>query len=109
MGGVARSELVAAVTEGGGFGFLGMVREPIDLMGSEVTELHAHGIKRFDVNLIPAATDAGLLEAQLSACIDLAVPVVGLFWDVALKLVARLRGAGNRPVITALLCPGGVW
>ena len=27
MGGVARSELVAAVTEAGGFGFLGMVRE----------------------------------------------------------------------------------
>ena len=29
MGGVARSELVAAVTEAGGFGFLGMVREPV--------------------------------------------------------------------------------
>jgi nitronate monooxygenase len=27
MGGVARSELVAAVTEAGGYGFLGMVRE----------------------------------------------------------------------------------
>ena len=30
MGGVARSELVAAVTEGGGIGLLGMVREPED-------------------------------------------------------------------------------
>ena len=28
MGGVARAELVAAVSSGGGFGFLGMVREP---------------------------------------------------------------------------------
>ena len=28
MGGVARSELVAAITNAGGFGFLGMVREP---------------------------------------------------------------------------------
>lgn len=41
MGGVARSELVAAVIEGGGFGFLGMVREPVDLIRSEVTALRA--------------------------------------------------------------------
>jgi nitronate monooxygenase len=32
MGGVARSELVAAVTTAGGFGFLGMVRESPDLL-----------------------------------------------------------------------------
>ena len=94
MGGVARSELVAAVTEAGGFGFLGMVREPVDLIRSEVAALRARGIERFGVNLIPRATDPALLEAQVSACIDLGVPVVGLFWDVALKLVARLRAAG---------------
>lgn len=29
MGGVARSELVAAVSAAGAFGFLGMVREPV--------------------------------------------------------------------------------
>ncbi len=94
MGGIARSELVAAVTEGGGFGFLGMVREPVDLIRAEATALRARGIQRFGVNLIPRATDPALLEAQVSACIDLGVPVVGLFWDVALKLVARLRAAG---------------
>ena len=94
MGGVARSELVAAVTEAGGFGFLGMVREPVDLIRSEVAALRARGIERFGVNLIPAATDPALLEAQISACIDLGIPVVGLFWDVALKLFARLRAAG---------------
>jgi nitronate monooxygenase len=94
MGGVARSDLVAAGTAGGGFGFLGMAREPVDLIRSEVTVLRARGIERFCVNLIPAATNAGLFEAQLSACIDLGVPVVGLFWNVALKLVARLRAAG---------------
>jgi nitronate monooxygenase len=37
MGGVARSELAAAMTEGGGFGFLGTVREPVDLIASEVS------------------------------------------------------------------------
>jgi len=94
MGGVARSELVAAVTEAGGFGFLGMVREPVPLIVSEVSALRARGIERFGVNLVPAATNPTLLEAQVSACIDLNVPVVGLFWDVPLGLVARLRAAG---------------
>ena len=32
MGGVARSELVAAITNAGGFGFLRMVREPPSLI-----------------------------------------------------------------------------
>jgi len=35
MGGVSRHELVAAVTEAGGFGFLGMVREPLALIERE--------------------------------------------------------------------------
>ena len=94
MGGVARSELVAAVTEAGGFGFLGMVREPVDLIRSEVAALRARGIEQFGVNLIPRATNSALLEAQVSACIDLGVPVISLFWDVPLKLVDHLRAAG---------------
>jgi nitronate monooxygenase len=94
MGGVARSELVAAVTKGGGFGFLGMVREPVTLIRSEVEALRELGVERFGVNLIPAATERALLEAQILACLELNVPVVGLFWDVAPSLVRRLRDAG---------------
>ena len=55
MGGVARSALVAAVTKAGGFGFLGMVREPVALICAEVARLRAGGVERFGVNLIPAA------------------------------------------------------
>jgi nitronate monooxygenase len=94
MGGVARSELVAAVTEAGGFGFLGMVREPPALIRAEVGRVRERTNRAFGVNLIPAATDAILLEAQLTACIDLAVPVVGLFWDLSAEIVQRLRDAG---------------
>ena len=36
MGGVARADLVSAVTLAGGFGFLGMVREPTELLRDEV-------------------------------------------------------------------------
>lgn len=94
MGGVARAELVTAVSRAGGFGFLGMVREPLELIRHEVNALRAGGIERFGVNLIPAATDPALLEAQIDALIELAVPVVGLFWDVTPALIARLRAAG---------------
>ncbi|MBS0390315.1 MAG: nitronate monooxygenase [Proteobacteria bacterium] len=94
MGGVARSELVAAVTEAGAFGFLGMVREPPALIEREVTQVRARSNAPFGVNLIPAATPAPLLRDQIALCIALAVPVVCLFWDVDRAVVARLRDAG---------------
>lgn len=94
MGGVARSELVGAVTAAGGFGFLGMVREPASLLEAEVARLRAEGHAHFGVNLIPAATEPVLLARQVDACLRLAVPAVCLFWDLDAALVARLRDAG---------------
>jgi nitronate monooxygenase len=94
MGGVARSELVIAVTRAGGFGFLGMVREPPSLIRREVEAVRRGTPKRFGVNLIPAATDPSLLEQQIIACIELEVPVVTLFWDIFPDIVGRLRDAG---------------
>lgn len=94
MGGVARSELVTAVTLAGGFGFLGMVREPVALIHEEVHRIRERTSRPFGVNLIPAATGAALLEAQLASCIELNVPVVCLFWDLDTKVVKRLRDAG---------------
>lgn len=94
MGGVARSELVAAVTAAGGFGFLGMVREPPALIRREVEEVRRAGHERFGVNLIPAATPADLLTAELATIIELKVPVVCLFWDVQEAIVRQLRDAG---------------
>lgn len=94
MGGVSRSELVAAVTEAGGFGFLGMVREPLALIRTEVERVRQRTERPFGVNLIPAATDRQLLREQVALCIALRVPVVGLFWDVDQAVIARLREAG---------------
>jgi nitronate monooxygenase len=98
MGGVARSELVSAVTLAGGFGFLGMVREPVALIRREVAQVRAATDRPFGVNLIPAATPPDLLDAQLDACIELRVPFVALFWDVMPAVVRRLRDAGVRVV-----------
>jgi nitronate monooxygenase len=94
MGGVARSELVAAVTEAGGFGFLGMVREPLDLMRSEVRALRERGVERFGVNLIPAATPPDHLMAHIACCVEMKVPVVTLFWDLATEAVRCFLDAG---------------
>ncbi|MEG0974731.1 MAG: nitronate monooxygenase [Comamonas sp.] len=94
MGGVARSELVAAVTQAGGFGFLGMVREPLALIEQEVRRVREQTSGRFGVNLIPAGTDPDLLQQQVQLCISLDVPVVGLFWDIRRDVIEQLLGAG---------------
>jgi nitronate monooxygenase len=94
MGGVAHWELAAAVANAGGFGMLGMVREPVSLIESEIAALRAATDRLFAVNLIPSATDPTLLDAQLACCLDLAVPAFTFFWDVMPKVVARAKRAG---------------
>lgn len=94
MGGVARAELVAAVTEAGGFGFLGMVREPADFVAAQIAEVRARTGRAFGVNLIPAATPPELLRAQVEVCIATKVHAVTLFWDTPSDLVDRFRDAG---------------
>lgn len=94
MGGVARSELVAAVSEAGGFGFLGMVREAPEFIASEIEAVRARTSRPFGVNLIPAATRPELLAAQIAVCIEAKVHAVALFWDLARDAIARLRDAG---------------
>lgn len=94
MGGVSRWELAAAVAEAGGFPTLGMVREDPDLIESEVTALRAATNRPFAVNLIPAATETGLLDAQVSRCLDIGVGAFSFFWDVVPQAIERVKNAG---------------
>mgnify|MGYP000921704925 FL=1 len=94
MGGVARSELVAAVAEAGGYGILGMVRETPQLIAEEIAAVRARTARPFAVNLIPAATDPALLDAELGVCLDLGVQAMCFFWDVVPAAVARAKAAG---------------
>ena len=96
MGGVARSELVAAVTDAGAYGFLGMVREPPELIAREIDAVRARTDLNFGVNLIPAATDPALLEAELAICIEKRVHSLCFFWDVRADAIARAKAAGCR-------------
>lgn len=94
MGGVARAELVAAVSEAGGYGFLGMVREPAEFILAQIRAVRARTNREFGVNLIPAATLPALLDQQAAVCLSEHVNSVSLFWEVPPELVARFRQAG---------------
>ncbi len=94
MGGVARSDLVAAVAKAGGYGILGMVRESPELIAQEVDAVRARTIKPFAVNLIPAATDAALLDAELNACFAKNIPAMCFFWHPVREAIRRAKAAG---------------
>lgn len=94
MGGVARAELVAAVVQAGGYGFLGMVREPPEMIAAEIRAVRARTGGLFGVNLIPSATDPDLFEAELAVCLENRVHSLCFFWDVVPEAVAKAKAAG---------------
>jgi nitronate monooxygenase len=93
MGGPSRSELAAAVSEAGGFGLLGMVREPPALIEKEIAAVRARTDRPFGVNVIPASTDPKLLDEQLEVCFAAKVPAMCFFWSVMPGVVAPAREA----------------
>lgn len=101
MGGVARSELAAAVSASGAFGCLGMVREPPELIRREVAQVKEQTDQPFGVNIIPAATEPALLDEQLSACADSGVETLIFFWDVMPDIVAKAKKAGMKVLYQA--------
>ena len=95
MGGVARAELVAAISRAGGYGALGMVREDTSFIAGQIERVRAQvpGMA-FGVNLIPAATPRALLDEQIDCVITQQIHSVTLFWDVDPPAIDRLRRAG---------------
>jgi nitronate monooxygenase len=94
MGGPARAELAAAVSEAGGFGLLGMVRESPELIAREIAAVRQRTSKPFGVNLIPFATDPKLLHEEMAVCLDARVPAMCFFWTVFPEIVAQAKKAG---------------
>ncbi len=94
MGGVARSELAAAVSAAGGFGCLGMVREPPELIAREIAAVRQRTELSFGVNLIPSATDPTLFDEELAACLEAKVQTMVFFWDVVPTAVRKVKAAG---------------
>lgn len=98
MGGVSRHGLAAAVANAGGFGCLGMVREDPAFIKAEVLKFRELSLAPFGVNLIPAATEKGLLARQLGICVEIGVPIVVLFWEVDRDAIAFLKQAGIKVI-----------
>jgi nitronate monooxygenase len=94
MGGPARSELAAAVSEAGGFGLLGMVRESPELIAREIAAVRQRTSKPFGVNLIPFSTDPRLLREEMAVCLEARVPAMCFFWTVFPEIVAQAKKAG---------------
>lgn len=94
MGGPARAELASAVSNAGGFGLLGMVRESPETIAAEVAAVRAATDRPFGVNLIPAGTKPDLLAAEIDTCLALRVPAMCFFWDVFPDLIARMKDSG---------------
>ncbi|MGP4845805.1 NAD(P)H-dependent flavin oxidoreductase [Marinobacter sp. 1Y8] len=94
MGGVSRHRLAAAVSNAGGYGVLGMVRESVDRLRYEVNALRELTDAPFAVNLIPAATGSQLLTDQINTCRELNVRTLVFFWDVDDALVRSVRKDG---------------
>lgn len=91
MGGVARASLAAAVSDAGGYGCLGMVREPPSLICREIAAVRELTDNPFAVNLISSATDPVLFADEFDACIESAIDTVVFFWDVSPRAIARAR------------------
>lgn len=96
MGGPARSALAAAISAAGGFGLLGMVREPPALIEREIAAVRAATDRPFGVNLIPFATPPQMLEDELAVCFNARVPAMCYFWEVYPGLIERTRKAGAK-------------
>ena len=94
MGGPARAELAAAVSNAGGFGQMGMVRETPELIRQEIAEIRRRTNQPFAVNLVPSVTQPDLLRAELDACLAAKVPAMCFFWDVVPEVIAEAKRAG---------------
>ena len=66
------------------------------MIAREIDKVRAHTDEPFGVNLIPAATDPDLLEAELSVCLQKKVHSLCFFWDVHADVIARAKAAGCR-------------
>jgi nitronate monooxygenase len=96
MGGPARSELCAAVSNAGAFGCLGMVKERPEMIRAEIEAVRERTTRPFGVNLVPSVTDTVLLEEELSICFEARVHTMVFFWEVLPDVITRARNAGCR-------------
>lgn len=94
MGGVARADLVAAVSNAGALGMLGMIRMAPGFIREQIHKTRVLTDRPFGVNLVPPVAPASGFETQLEVCLEERVPVISLFWCDPAPFVERCHAAG---------------
>jgi nitronate monooxygenase len=94
-GGMAGPELVAAVSNAGGCGVLGMGGLPARYIRQQIQHLRTLTDKPFGVNIILPM----LQEGQIEACFDEKVPILVLFWGDPQPYVEEAHKRGTKVFI----------
>jgi NAD(P)H-dependent flavin oxidoreductase YrpB (nitropropane dioxygenase family) len=99
MGFIALPNLVAAVSNAGGLGLLGVGPAPAPVMQQMIQQIKDLTARPFGVDLIHENTSFGpaTTDAHIDACIAESVKVVAFFWNLPPKTwVKRLQESGVR-------------
>jgi len=106
MGSAARPELVAAVSNAGGFGVLGVSGIEADALGAEVERTRALTDRPFGINIIIAedadadpADDRAFFVAQMRVAGEAGAAAVVFFWGDPAPLVDAARESGLKVLI----------
>ncbi len=94
-GGIAGPELVAAVSNAGGCGVLGMGGLPAPYIRQQIQHLRTLTDKPFGVNIILPM----LQEGQIEACLDEKVPILVLFWGDPKPYIEEAHKRGTKVFI----------
>ncbi|NOT57503.1 MAG: nitronate monooxygenase [Deltaproteobacteria bacterium] len=94
-GGMAGPELVAAVSNAGGCGVLGMGGLPARYIRQQIQQLRTLTDKPFGVNIILPM----LQEGQIETCLDEKVPFIVLFWGDPKPYIAEAHKRGTKVFI----------
>jgi NAD(P)H-dependent flavin oxidoreductase YrpB (nitropropane dioxygenase family) len=97
MSGLSSPELVAAVSNAGGFGLIALWRADGDTVRSEVRRIRKLTDKPFGVNLNMDFRN----EEQLEACLEEGVSIISLFWGDTGDFIERARAGGAKVIVTA--------
>lgn len=103
MGFLALPDLVAAVSNAGGLGLLGVAPAPAALMQAMIQQTKARTARPFGVDLIVEDTAFGPCTTvqHIEVCLAEQVPVVVCFWHLPpADWVARLQAAGVKVWMT---------
>ena len=95
MGGaIAGVDLVAAVSNAGGLGVLGMLALPAPVIRDSIRRVRALTDRPFGVNLVLASIQGD----EISTCLEERVPVLVLFWGDPAPYVAEAHARGTKVI-----------